>query len=130
MCFCGDPCKVAKFDAENTCWQSYWMCSNFQFEPTLRQRCINKMTSPPICDFEQLIDTKIKPKDKEEMQYILRWAVENKEMMKKRFREEVAEKEHKEEEERRRVATEREEREGSLSMHAERKQRLRRILMP
>ena len=45
---------------------------------------------------------------------MLRWAVENKERMEKRLREEAAEKEHKEEEERRRVAVEREEREGKL----------------
>ena len=43
MCFCGDPCKVAKFDEEDTYRQRYWMCSNFAFEPTLRQRGIKKM---------------------------------------------------------------------------------------
>ena len=45
---------------------------------------------------------------------MLRWAVENKERMEKRLREEAAEKEHKEGEERRRVAAEREERVGKL----------------
>ena len=43
MCFCGDPCKVAKSDEEDTYRQRYWMCSNFVFEPTLCQRRINKM---------------------------------------------------------------------------------------
>ena len=43
MCFCSDPCKVAKSDEEDTYMQSYWMCSNFTFEPTLRQCRINKM---------------------------------------------------------------------------------------
>ena len=43
MCFCGDPCKVAKSNEEDTYRQRYWMCSNFAFEPTLRQRRINKM---------------------------------------------------------------------------------------
>ena len=38
MCFCGDPCKVAKSDEEDMYRQRYWMCSNFAFEPTLRQR--------------------------------------------------------------------------------------------
>jgi len=43
MCFCGDPYKVAKSDEEDTYRHRYWMCSNFAFEPTLRQRRINKM---------------------------------------------------------------------------------------
>ena len=43
MCFCGDPCKVAKSDEEDMYRQRYWMCANFAFEPTLRQRHINKM---------------------------------------------------------------------------------------
>jgi hypothetical protein len=43
MCFCDDPCKVAKSDEEDTYRQRYWMCSNFVFEPTLRQRRISKM---------------------------------------------------------------------------------------
>nr|TKW32613.1 hypothetical protein SEVIR_2G178900v2 [Setaria viridis] len=34
MCFCGDPCKVAKSDEEDTSRQRYSMCSNFQFEST------------------------------------------------------------------------------------------------
>jgi hypothetical protein len=71
-------------------------------------------TPPPLCDFEQWIDTEIKPKDKEWMQKVLRWEVEDKEMMEKRHREEAAEKEHKEEEERRCIATYREEREKKL----------------
>ena len=87
-------------------------------------------TPPPLCDFEQWIDTEIKPEDKEEMQYMLRWAAENKERMEKRLREEAAEKEHKEEEERRRLAAGGRRGRGSLSVHAERKQRSRRIPMP
>ncbi|RCV15117.1 hypothetical protein SETIT_3G032400v2, partial [Setaria italica] len=114
MCFCDDPCKVAKFDAEDTYKQRYWMCSNFAFEPTLRQRRINKMTPPPLCDFEQWIDTEIKLEDKEEIQEMLRWEAEKKETMEKRRREEAAEKEHKEEKERRHVATNREERDKKL----------------
>ena len=43
MCFCGDPCKIAKSDEEDTYRQRYWMCSNFAFEPTLHQRRINKI---------------------------------------------------------------------------------------
>ena len=39
MCFCDDPCKVAKSDEEDTYRQRYWMCSNFAFEPTL---CIGR----------------------------------------------------------------------------------------
>ncbi|TKV90469.1 hypothetical protein SEVIR_9G031200v4 [Setaria viridis] len=113
MCFCGDPCKIAS-DAEDTYRQRYWMCSNFAFEPTLCQRRINKMTPPPLCDFEQWIDTEIKPEDKEEMQEMLRWEEEMKETMEKRRGEKAAEKEHKEEEERRHVAANEEEREKKL----------------
>ena len=43
ICFYGDPYKVAKFDEEDTYRQRYWMCVNFMFESTLRQRRINKM---------------------------------------------------------------------------------------
>nr|TKW26685.1 hypothetical protein SEVIR_3G206501v2 [Setaria viridis] len=114
MCFCGNPCKVAKSDAEDMYRQRYWMCSNFAFESTLRQRRINKMTPPLLCDFEQWIDTEIKLEDKEEMQEMLCWEAEKKETMEKRRREEAAEKEHKEEEERRCVAANREEREKKL----------------
>lgn len=40
MCFCGDPCKVAKSDEIETFRQTYWMCANFAFEPTVKQRVI------------------------------------------------------------------------------------------
>ena len=43
MCWCGDPCKVAKSDEEDTYMQRYWMYANFAFEPILRQRRINKI---------------------------------------------------------------------------------------
>ncbi|XP_066320162.1 uncharacterized protein [Miscanthus floridulus] len=71
-------------------------------------------TPPPLCDFEQWIDTEIKPEDKEWIQKLLQWEAEDKEMMEKIHREEAVKKEHKEEEERRRVATYREEREKKL----------------
>ena len=71
-------------------------------------------TPPPLCDFEQWINTEIKPKDKEWMQKLLQWETEDKKMMEKRHGEEAAKKEHKEEEERRRVAAYREEREKKL----------------
>ena len=71
-------------------------------------------TAPLLCDFEQWIDTEIKPEDKEWMQKLLRWEADDNEMMEKRRREEALEKEHKEEEERRRVASHREERERKL----------------
>jgi hypothetical protein len=38
MCFCGDPCKVDISEDEETYRQRYWMCSNFAWEPTERQR--------------------------------------------------------------------------------------------
>ena len=68
-------------------------------------------TPSPLCDFEQWIDTEIKPEDKEWMQKLLQWEQEDKEMLEKIHREEAAKKEHKEEEERRRVTAYREERE-------------------
>ena len=49
MCFCGNTCKVAKFDEEDTYRQRYWMCSNFAFEPPLRQLRINKMVGNWCC---------------------------------------------------------------------------------
>ena len=67
-----------------------------------------------LCDFEQWIDTEIKPEDKELMQKLLRWKAKDKEMMEKRHREEAAKKNHKEEEERRHVAAYKEERERKL----------------
>ena len=76
-------------------------------------------TPPPLCGFEQWIDTEIKPKDKEWMQKLLRWEAEDKEMIKKRRGEEAEKKEHKKEEKRRRVAAYREEREKKLE-HASR----------
>ena len=68
----------------------------------------------PLYDFEQWIDTEIKLEDKERMQKLLRWEVEDKELIERRRKEVAVEKEHKEEEERRRVAAYREEREKNL----------------
>jgi hypothetical protein len=76
-------------------------------------------TPPPLCDFEQRIDTEIKPEDKEWMQKLLWWEVEDKELIERRRKVVAAEKEHKEEEERRHVATYRGEGRRSLSMRAE-----------
>jgi hypothetical protein len=41
--FCGDPCKVAKSDEEDTYGQRYWMCANFAFEPMIAQCRVNLM---------------------------------------------------------------------------------------
>jgi hypothetical protein len=38
MCFCGDPCTIDISEDEATYKQRYWMCSNFTWEPTERQR--------------------------------------------------------------------------------------------
>ena len=67
-----------------------------------------------LCDFEQWIDTEIKPEDKEWMQKLLWWEAEDKELIKRRRKEVAVEKEHKEEEERNRVGAYREEREKKL----------------
>jgi hypothetical protein len=37
MCFCGDPCKVAKSNEEESYKQRYWMCKNYAFDSTPRQ---------------------------------------------------------------------------------------------
>ena len=76
-------------------------------------------TPPPLCDFEQWINTEIKPEDKEWMQKLLRREAEDKELIERRHKEVAAEKEHKEEEERRHVAAYREERKKKLE-HARR----------
>ena len=56
MCFCGDPCKVAKSNEEDTYRQRYWMCFNFAFEPTLRQRRINKIKELMFVSYDILHD--------------------------------------------------------------------------
>ena len=84
-------------------------------------------TVPPLCDFEQWIDTEIKESDKQHLEGLKEWDAEVKERFEQRHRQEAIEKEHKEEEERRRVG-----RRGrrSLSVCVERRQRWRRIPMP
>nr|TKW32625.1 hypothetical protein SEVIR_2G180000v2 [Setaria viridis] len=94
MCFCGDPCKVAKSDEHDTPLHRYVILSSGS-------------TLGSILKIRRM------------MEYMLRWDAERKEMLEKRLREEAAEKEHKEEEERRRVAANREEREKKLE-HARR----------
>jgi vacuolar-type H+-ATPase subunit I/STV1 len=71
-------------------------------------------TPPPLCDFEQWIDTEIKETDMRLSQGLKEWDAERLEILEKRHREEAAEKEHKEEEERRCVAAYKEEREKKL----------------
>jgi hypothetical protein len=71
-------------------------------------------TPPPLCDFEQWIDTEIKEADMRLLQGLKEWDTERLEILEKRRKEEAAAKEHKEEEERRRVAACREEREKKL----------------
>ena len=43
MCYCGDPCRVAISEEEETYKQRYWMCDNYAFEPTPRQIRIGLM---------------------------------------------------------------------------------------
>jgi hypothetical protein len=71
-------------------------------------------TPPPLCDFEQWIDTEIKEADMRLLQGLKEWDAERLEILEKRRREKAATKEHKKEEERRRVAACREEREKKL----------------
>jgi hypothetical protein len=71
-------------------------------------------TPPPLCDFEQWIDTEIKETDMRLLQGLKEWDAERLEILEKRRKEEATENEHKKEEERRRVAMYREEREKKL----------------
>jgi hypothetical protein len=71
-------------------------------------------TPPPLCDFEQWIDTEIKEADIRLLQGLKEWDAECLEILEKRRREEAAAKEHKEDEEMRRVAACKEEREKKL----------------
>ena len=86
-------------------------------------------TPPPLCDFEQWIDTEIKEEDKRYMELCKKWESERLESLEKRCQEEAAEKERQEEMERRHAAERREERGGSLSMLTMLKQHWRTIQM-
>jgi vacuolar-type H+-ATPase subunit I/STV1 len=79
-------------------------------------------TSPPLCDFEQWIDTEINESDKRLLQGLKEWDAERAEILEKRRIEEAIQKEHKEEKEKRCVAAYREEREKKLEVCAERRQ--------
>ena len=68
-------------------------------------------TPPPLCDFEEWIDTEIKESDKRLLQALKKWDMERCKAYEKRLKEEAAEKERKEEEKRRKVAAFMEERE-------------------
>ncbi|KAG2579354.1 hypothetical protein PVAP13_6NG282600 [Panicum virgatum] len=113
MCFCGDPCKVDVSIEEDTYKQRYWMCANYAFDPTPHQIRIGLLTPPPLCDFEQWIDTEIKEEDKRYMEMCKKWEAERLERVEKRRQEEAAEKERHEEQQRL-AAKRREEREWKL----------------
>ena len=72
-------------------------------------------TPPPLCDFEQWINTEIKEEDKRYMELCKKWEAERLERVeKKRRQEEAAEKERKEEMERRHAVERREDRERKV----------------
>jgi hypothetical protein len=58
-------------------------------------------TPPPLCDFEQWINTEISETNKRLLKSLKEWDVERKERHERRLREEALEKERKQEEERR-----------------------------
>ncbi|CAN6218240.1 unnamed protein product [Urochloa humidicola] len=103
MCFCGDRCKVDESEEEETYRQRYWMCA-----------LQGRLTPPPLCDFEQWIDTEIKPEDKEWLEKLKRWAAEDKELLERKRAAEAAEKEREEERRMRLAAKARKEREKKL----------------
>ena len=69
---------------------------------------------PPLCDFEQWIDTEISQEDKEWMETLKRLDAEREERLERRRKEEAAEKEHEVEIQMRRQAEAREVRERKL----------------
>ena len=71
-------------------------------------------TPPPLCDFEQWIDTTIKPEDKRYMELCKKWVAERPERVEKRRQEEAAKKERQEEQQRKLAAERWEEREWKL----------------
>ena len=71
-------------------------------------------TPPPLCVFEQWIDTEISEDDKRYMELCKKWEAERLERLEKRRQEEAAEKERQEEIQRRVAAERREERERKL----------------
>ena len=71
-------------------------------------------TPPPLCDFEQWIDTEIKQEDKKWMETLKRLDAEREERLERRRKEEAAEKEHEAEIQMRRQAEAREVRERKL----------------
>ncbi|CAN6234886.1 unnamed protein product [Urochloa humidicola] len=114
MCFCGDSCKVAQSEEEETYRQRYWMCVNYAFDPTPRQIRIGLMTPPPLCDFEQWIDTEIKDEDKAWLEKLKKWTAEDKELLERRRQAEAAEKERAAKRQRKLEAEAKEEREKKL----------------
>ncbi|KAG2588168.1 hypothetical protein PVAP13_5NG182481 [Panicum virgatum] len=72
------------------------MCVNYAFDPPPRMIRIRLTTPPPLCDFEQWIDTEINESDKRYLE-LKKWEAERLERLEKRHREEPAEKERKEE---------------------------------
>lgn len=114
MCYCGDACRVARSDEEDTYRQRYWMCHNYAFDPTPQQIRIGLLEPPPLCDFEQWIDTEIKEEDKQHMEGLKKWDAEREELLEKTRKEEAAEKEREEEVKMRQAAKRRGERERRL----------------
>jgi hypothetical protein len=71
-------------------------------------------TPPPLCDFEQWIDTEISETNKRLLKSLKEWDAERKERHERRLREEALENERKEEEEMRLEAEFRADREKKL----------------
>ncbi|CAL4907478.1 unnamed protein product [Urochloa decumbens] len=114
MCFCGDPCKVERSAEDETWRQRYWMCANWAFDPPERTVRIGKLEPPPLCDFEEWIDTEIDPQDKRVHEGVKEMEEEIRRRCELRRKEVEAQKQHKEEERRRKAAKRKAEREKKL----------------
>ncbi|KAJ1268508.1 hypothetical protein BS78_07G140900 [Paspalum vaginatum] len=64
MCFCDDLCKMEKSDEEDTYRRRYWMYANWVFDPPEKAVIRGELEPPPLCDFEEWIDTEVKPEDR------------------------------------------------------------------
>ncbi|KAJ1267757.1 hypothetical protein BS78_07G082400, partial [Paspalum vaginatum] len=108
-------CKIEKSDEEETFRQRYWMCGNWAFDPPLKEVMRGVLEPPPLCDFEEWIETEFAEKDKDYLKSMKEWHAEINKRIVERKREEEARKEHIAEEKHRLAAKRKAEREVKLA---------------
>ncbi|KAJ1255403.1 hypothetical protein BS78_K245100 [Paspalum vaginatum] len=90
MCFCGDPCKMEASDEEETYRRRYWMYGNWAFDPPEKAVLRGVLEPPPLCDFEEWIDTEVKEFDRQHLQGCKEFDAEIKRSIALRKKEEAA----------------------------------------